>query len=79
MAGSSEVQSVVANLEKRYDEYTGGLERRSLLTKNNDELPDAEELGAAVEAYLATRDGRDGKDGESQDSGEEPDEDGDPA
>lgn len=57
VAGSSEVQSVVANLEKRYDEYTGGVERRSLLTKNNDELPGAEELGAAVEAYLATQEG----------------------
>lgn len=56
VAGSTEVQSVVANLEKRYDEYAQGMERRSLLTKSNDELPGAEELGAAVEAYLATQD-----------------------
>lgn len=51
---SAEVRGVVATLESRYDEYTGSTVRRSLLVKNNDELPDAEELGAAVEAYLAS-------------------------
>lgn len=58
--GSPEVQGVVRNLEKRFDEYAGGVERRSLLAKENDELPGAEELGAAVEAYLATVDNRSG-------------------
>ncbi|NVM96929.1 proteasome assembly chaperone family protein [Arthrobacter wenxiniae] len=54
--GSAEVQAVVRNLEKQYDEHSDGTERRSLLAGDNDELPDADELGAAVEAYLASRD-----------------------
>ncbi len=54
--GSSEVATVVANLEKQYDEHTDGVARRSLLAGDNDELPGADELGAAVEAYLASRD-----------------------
>lgn len=53
---SSDVSAVVANLEKQYDEHTDGTSRRSLLAGANDELPDADELGAAVEAYLASRD-----------------------
>lgn len=57
VAASSEVASVVTNLEQRYDEHTDGVARRSLLAGDNDELPDADELGAAVEAYLASRDG----------------------
>ncbi|WP_104103031.1 proteasome assembly chaperone family protein [Arthrobacter sp. 08Y14] len=51
---SAEVKGVVATLEKRYDEYAESTVRRSLLVKDNDELADAEELGAAVEAYLAS-------------------------
>ncbi|MDK1360971.1 PAC2 family protein [Arthrobacter sp. zg-Y1219] len=51
---SAEVKGVVATLEKRYDEYTDSSVRRSLLVKDNDELANAEELGAAVEAYLAS-------------------------
>lgn len=51
---STEVQSVVTSLEKRYDEYADGAERRSLLVKENSELASADELGAAVEAYLAS-------------------------
>ena len=54
--GSAEVAAVVANLEKQYDEHSDGTARRSLLTGDGDELPDADELGAAVEAYLASRD-----------------------
>lgn len=54
--GSTEVATVVANLEKQYDEHTDGTARRSLLAGDNDELPGADELGAAVEAYLASRD-----------------------
>jgi hypothetical protein len=49
---SAEVQGVVSSLEKRYDEHSDG-SRRSLLVKQNMELATAEELGAAVEAYLA--------------------------
>ncbi|MFQ4150476.1 PAC2 family protein [Arthrobacter sp. LAPM80] len=62
--GSSEVATVVASLEKQYDEHTEGSARRSLLAGDNDELPGADELGAAVEAYLASRDsGPQGEDG----------------
>ena len=50
---SDEVQQVVSRLETRYDEKSDGIVRRSLLADENDELPDADELGAAVEAYLA--------------------------
>ncbi len=54
VGNSSEVQSVVSSLEQRYDEYADGSARRSLLVKDNSELASAEELGAAVEAYLAS-------------------------
>lgn len=54
--GAAEVATVVGNLEKQYDEHSDGVGRRSLLAGDNDELPDADELGAAVEAYLASRD-----------------------
>lgn len=53
--GSAEVAAVVTNLEKQYDEHSDGTARRSLLAGDNDELPGADELGAAVEAYLASR------------------------
>jgi PAC2 family len=53
VSDSAEVQGVVTRLEKRYDEYAGHETRRSLLTKDNDELPDADELGSEVEAFLA--------------------------
>lgn len=49
---SVEVQGVVSSLEKRYDERSDG-ERRSLLVKQNMELASADEIGSAVEAYLA--------------------------
>lgn len=55
---SEEVQQVVANLESRYDEKAEGTVRRSLLADENDELPNAEDIGAAVEAYLARKDAR---------------------
>lgn len=53
---STDVAAVVSNLEKQYDEHSDVSARRSLLADENDELPDADELGAAVEAYLASRD-----------------------
>jgi hypothetical protein len=52
---SAEVARIVGKLEQRYDEHAESTSRRSLLTKKNDELPDADELGAAVEAYLAAQ------------------------
>ena len=51
---SAEVKGVVSTLERRYDEYTESTVRRSLLVKDNDEIADAEELGAAAEAFLAS-------------------------
>ncbi|QYF90595.1 proteasome assembly chaperone family protein [Arthrobacter sp. PAMC25284] len=53
--GSEEVQQVVSRLEVRYDEKAEGTVRRSLLADENDELPNADVLGAAVEAYLARK------------------------
>ncbi len=53
--GSEEVQEVVSRLEVRYDEKAEGTVRRSLLADENDELPNADVLGAAVEAYLARK------------------------
>lgn len=50
---SDEVRQVVARLETKYDEKAEGTVRRSLLADENDQLPNADALGAAVEAYLA--------------------------
>ncbi len=55
---SEDVQQVVSKLESRYDDKAEGTVRRSLLADENDELPNAEDLGAAVEAYLARKDAR---------------------
>ena len=52
---SEEVQQVVSRLETRYDENAEGTVRRSLLADENDRLPNADDLGAAVEAYLARK------------------------
>jgi len=52
---SEEVQQVVSRLEIRYDEKAEGTVRRSLLADENDQLPNADALGAAVEAYLARK------------------------
>jgi hypothetical protein len=61
VAASDEVRELVEGLEQRFDEHSAEAPRRSLLAAMSGELPDAEVLGAAVEAYLAsqeeTRDG----------------------
>ncbi|NYE94022.1 hypothetical protein FHU41_000243 [Psychromicrobium silvestre] len=54
--GSVDVQGVVSKLEEQYDERQQDVPVRSLLAGEDDELPDADELGAAIEAYLANRD-----------------------
>jgi len=59
LAASEEVQQVVSRLETRYDEKAEGTVRRSLLADENDELPNADALGAAVEAYLARKESGD--------------------
>lgn len=51
MEKNPEIQQLVARLEKNFDEHAT-TEQRSLLVKSDDAVPDAEELGAAAEAYL---------------------------
>ncbi|WP_394941019.1 proteasome assembly chaperone family protein [Psychromicrobium sp. YIM B11713] len=53
---SAEVQTVVSKLEEQYDERQQNAPVRSLLAGEGDQLPDADELGAAIEAYLANQD-----------------------
>lgn len=54
VAASEDIREVVAGLEERFDDRTADVPRRSLLAGPADELPTAEDLGAAVEAYLAS-------------------------
>lgn len=68
--GSNDVQGVVSRLERNYDEHAQSTVRKSLLVKENDELAGAEELGAAVEAYLASAGGREERQQVSWDSHE---------
>lgn len=51
---NAEVQMLVQRLEKNFDQYAS-TEQRSLLVKDDDAVPDAEELGAAAEAYLRSQ------------------------
>ena len=55
VAESPEIQAVISQLEQRYDEAVEGAQPRSLLAGDADELPDADEIGAAAEAFLAQR------------------------
>lgn len=55
VAASEEVRELVEGLEQRFDERSADAPRRSLLAAMSGELPDAEVLGAAVEAYLAAQ------------------------
>lgn len=54
--GSAEVQAIVRHLEQRYDQNIGESSQRSLLARDESEIPDADELGATIEAYLAEQD-----------------------
>ncbi|CAL8897546.1 hypothetical protein KVA01_06090 [Kocuria varians] len=56
-AGSSpEVQAVIENMERRYDDVVDASARRSILAGPDDaDLPDADDLGAAAEAFLAAQ------------------------
>lgn len=49
-----EIAALVTQLEANFDRHTTNAPR-SLLVKDDDAVPDAEELGAAVEAYLRTQ------------------------
>ena len=52
--GSGEITAMVEGLERNFDQHapTAG---RSLLVRPGEEIPDAEELGAAVEDYLSSQ------------------------
>lgn len=64
---NSEVQGMVDRLERNFDEYATP-QQRSLLVKDDDAVPDAEELGAAVEAYLRHHDPAADADPESEEN-----------
>lgn len=49
-----EVQSLVHRLEENFDQHATP-QQRSLLVRDDEAVPDAEELGAAVEEYLRSR------------------------
>ncbi|MDR8019169.1 PAC2 family protein [Nesterenkonia aerolata] len=53
-ADNAEIQALVERLERNFDQYASTTQR-SLLVKDDDAVPDAEELGAAVEEFLRMR------------------------
>lgn len=55
LSAAPEIQAVIESLEMRYDEAMSETTQRSLLAGDESELPDADEIGAAVEAFLANR------------------------
>ncbi|MBB4932576.1 putative ATP-grasp superfamily ATP-dependent carboligase [Lipingzhangella halophila] len=61
VADSEEVQRVVANLERQYDDIMSARQSNDgtepLLAGNESGLPTADELGAELERYLAEREG----------------------
>ncbi|WP_102161576.1 proteasome assembly chaperone family protein [Zhihengliuella halotolerans] len=55
VAGSPEIQRMVSKFEQRFDEHVPQQERRSLLLGADEQLPDGDDLGHAIEAYLSGR------------------------
>lgn len=53
-AENAEVRGLIERLEQNFDANAPAAQR-SLLVRDDDEVPDAEELGAAVEEFLRTR------------------------
>lgn len=47
-----EITTMLERLEERFDEHAQEHQARSLLLKPDEEMPDAEEIGSAVESYL---------------------------
>ena len=64
--GSDEVAQVIAALERQYDTFLEGRQKRSLLATDVTELPTADEIGAEFEQFL--RDVADEGDGEGNPS-----------
>lgn len=48
-----EITAMLERLEERFDEYSQGHQARSLLLNPDEEVPDADEIGSAVESYLS--------------------------
>ena len=78
--GSSEVKRMVAGFEKRFDAHAEQHTTRSLLLDHDRELPDAEELGAKAENFLASIDDLAGwlADGDDEETVAKSDDPGDP-
>jgi len=54
-----EISMMIERLEERFDEHAQDHQARSLLLKPDEEVPDAEEIGSAVETYLSDQAQRD--------------------
>lgn len=63
VGSSAEVQGVVSHLEKRYDETITESGPRSLLARDESEIPDADELGETIERFLAEHEDNDSEPG----------------
>lgn len=48
-----EISTMLERLEQRFDEHSQEHQTRSLLLKPDEQMPDAEEIGSAVESYLS--------------------------
>lgn len=62
VAGSDEVQGVVAALEQQYDAYVQGQEHPNLWAGEDSEIPSADQLGAEFENFLRTVSDEDDRD-----------------
>ncbi len=56
LEANDEAREVVEGLEQRYDHFVEGQRRRSLLAAEAAKLPSADEIGAALEKFLADPD-----------------------
>ncbi|GAA4472220.1 PAC2 family protein [Enteractinococcus fodinae] len=54
-----EISAMLERLEERFDAYAQEHQARSLLLKPNEQMPDADEIGSAVESYLSDHAQRD--------------------
>lgn len=68
--GRPEIATMLERLEDRFDEYADQHQARSLLLKPDEDMPDADEIGSAVETYLSDQVQRDdaGLDAEERDA-----------
>lgn len=55
VAGSPEIQRMVSKFEERFDEHVPQDQRRSLLLSAGEQMPDADAIAEAVQAYLSGR------------------------